>query len=326
MRRPAVPLLLIAFLLLPLLPTHAATAQDAVTCASFDSWVWAQTVLESDPDTHRAALDPDGNGIACETLPIEGFAPTLWADGIPDSAEAAQVERITDGDTFRVLVDGESDPVRMYHMNAPETVNPNRPPQCGGDSSTEFLEMVLGFAPDNIVWLEYDETRRDRYDRRLAYVWFELDGEVYLVNEVMVRNGYAESETYKPDVKYREQLNVAEQFSVRHVLGVRLECGRFGQDLGASPSDEQVAEARRMQPDQGQFDHIDSAPAPEAAAPTGPAQPLGACDPSYPDVCIPPVGIAGDLDCGDIPHRRFRVLPPDPHRFDGNQDGVGCER
>jgi len=48
------------------------------------------------------------------------------------------------------------------------------------------------------------------------------------------------------------------------------------------------------------------------------------CDPSYPDVCIAPP--PPDLDCGEIPHRRFQVLPPDPHRFDGNGDGVGCER
>jgi hypothetical protein len=32
-----------------------------------------------------------------------------------------------------------------------------------------------------------------------------------------------------------------------------------------------------------------------------------------------------DLDCADIPHRRFRVLPPDPHGFDGDKDGIGCE-
>jgi micrococcal nuclease len=47
------------------------------------------------------------------------------------------------------------------------------------------------------------------------------------------------------------------------------------------------------------------------------------CDPSYPDVCIappPPV-----LNCGDIPHRRFAVLPPDPHGFDGNRNGIGCQ-
>jgi micrococcal nuclease len=48
------------------------------------------------------------------------------------------------------------------------------------------------------------------------------------------------------------------------------------------------------------------------------------CDSSYPDVCIPPY--PPDLDCGDIPYKNFRVLPPDPHRFDGDKDGIGCEK
>ena len=48
------------------------------------------------------------------------------------------------------------------------------------------------------------------------------------------------------------------------------------------------------------------------------------CDPSYPTVCIPPP--PPDLDCGDIPHRDFPVVGADPHRFDGNHDGRGCER
>lgn len=47
------------------------------------------------------------------------------------------------------------------------------------------------------------------------------------------------------------------------------------------------------------------------------------CDPSYPDFCIPPP--PPDLDCGDIPQKRFTVLQPDPHRFDGDKDGIGCE-
>jgi len=47
------------------------------------------------------------------------------------------------------------------------------------------------------------------------------------------------------------------------------------------------------------------------------------CDPSYPDVCIPPY--PPDLNCNDIPYKKFKVLPPDPHRFDGDKDGVGCE-
>jgi micrococcal nuclease len=31
------------------------------------------------------------------------------------------------------------------------------------------------------------------------------------------------------------------------------------------------------------------------------------------------------LDCGDIPQKKFTVLQPDPHRFDGDKDGIGCE-
>jgi hypothetical protein len=47
------------------------------------------------------------------------------------------------------------------------------------------------------------------------------------------------------------------------------------------------------------------------------------CSPAYPSVCIPPG--PPDLNCGDIPYRRFPVFPPDPHGFDKNHDGVGCE-
>ena len=47
------------------------------------------------------------------------------------------------------------------------------------------------------------------------------------------------------------------------------------------------------------------------------------CDPSYPGVCIPTP--PPDLDCGDIAVRRFRVIGADPHRFDIDGDGLGCE-
>jgi hypothetical protein len=47
------------------------------------------------------------------------------------------------------------------------------------------------------------------------------------------------------------------------------------------------------------------------------------CDSHYPTVCVPPY--PPDLDCGQIAYRNFRVLAPDPHGFDGNHDGIGCE-
>ncbi len=55
--------------------------------------------------------------------------------------------------------------------------------------------------------------------------------------------------------------------------------------------------------------------------PTSP--PRGDCDPAYPTVCIP--SPPPDLDCKDVPYRRFQVLPPDPHNFDRDNDGIGCE-
>lgn len=47
------------------------------------------------------------------------------------------------------------------------------------------------------------------------------------------------------------------------------------------------------------------------------------CDPSYPDVCIAPY--PPDLNCGDIGYSNFRVIGNDPHGFDRDNDGVGCE-
>ncbi len=47
------------------------------------------------------------------------------------------------------------------------------------------------------------------------------------------------------------------------------------------------------------------------------------CDPSYPDVCITPYPV--DLDCDEISYSNFRVIGSDPHGFDADNDGIGCE-
>ena len=47
------------------------------------------------------------------------------------------------------------------------------------------------------------------------------------------------------------------------------------------------------------------------------------CDVSYPDFCIP--SSPPDLNCGDVTQKKFTVIQPDPHGFDGDKDGIGCE-
>ena len=52
----------------------------------------------------------------------------------------------------------------------------------------------------------------------------------------------------------------------------------------------------------------------------------GICDRvSYPDldICIPPY--PPDLNCPDISDKNFQVIGGDPHGFDRDNDGIGCE-
>lgn len=67
-------------------------------------------------------------------------------------------------------------------------------------------------------------------------------------------------------------------------------------------------------------------PSPTATLmPTETATPdRSACEPSYPTICVPPP--PPDLSCADIfPLQDFPVTPPDPHGFDRDRDGIGCE-
>jgi micrococcal nuclease len=88
--------------------------------------------------------------------------------------------------------------------------------------------------------------------------------------------------------------------------------GRPFQRLGAYRRAEQAGQKRARNVWRGC-----PVPTPPAAAPRA------SCDPSYPTVCIPPP--PPDLDCADVPHSNFAVRGADPHRFDGEGDGVGCE-
>jgi hypothetical protein len=61
--------------------------------------------------------------------------------------------------------------------------------------------------------------------------------------------------------------------------------------------------------------------------PAPPPPPPGNCAASYPTVCIPLP--PPRLQCSDIPYANFVVrwdVPrPDPHHFDKDRDGIGCE-
>lgn len=136
------------------------------------------------------------------------------------------------------------------------------------------------------VRLEFGLERFDRYGRTLAYVW--VDG--FLFNELLVARGFAQVSTYPPNVKYVDRFLEAQREARQHDRGLWGGCPTGGLGGGGSG--------------------------------TGGGG-NGNCDPSYLNVCIAPY--PPDLDCADVSYSNFEVIGSDPHGFDGDGDGVGCE-
>ncbi len=227
-----------------------------------------------------------------EPTPALGEAPT-------GPTAVGTVVSVTDGDTIRVNIDGVEYPVRYIGVSTPEIQNPLE--WMGPEAAAANAALVEG----RDVILEKDVSETDQFDRLLRHVWIEDGAGYLLVNLELVRLGFAQVTSFPPDVKYIDELYTpAQREAVEDGIGL----------WGPSPTP--VPTAR---------------PTPVPTAAPAVIQPLVPqptnCELSYPGLCIP-IG-SPDIDCGEIAARRFAVVwnvsQPDPHGFDGDGDGIGCE-
>lgn len=129
----------------------------------------------------------------------------------PGEALGGQVIRVTDGDTVTVATDdGKVEQVRYIGIDCPETHHPRRRVEELGREASQYNEsLVLG----KRVLLEFDQQRRDRYGRTLAYLWLTGEGGAVMVNELLVAEGYALPYAFPPNLRYtglfREAFNRA---------------------------------------------------------------------------------------------------------------------
>lgn len=136
-------------------------------------------------------------------LPLPPTIPSTPtpADTLGETTQAEfLVTKVVDGDTFEIE-SGER--VRLIGIDTPETVDPRRPVGCFG---YEASNVTKGLLEGKRVKMEGDLTDRDKYGRLLRYVW--LDN--LFVNEYLVREGFAQSSSYPPDVKYQGLFDAAE--------------------------------------------------------------------------------------------------------------------
>jgi micrococcal nuclease len=112
------------------------------------------------------------------------------------------VDRVMDGDTIVVLMDGTEEKVRLIGVDTPESVHPDP------DRNVPYGKVAAEFTRSRLlgqqVYLEYDVETRDKYGRILAYVW--IGDEMF--NRTLLSEGHAMLATFPPNVRYVDEFTV----------------------------------------------------------------------------------------------------------------------
>lgn len=148
----------------------------------------------------KSKVEPRVESASIEVTP----SPTTNVTPSPSpdpNITTTKVINVIDGDTF--TVEGGA-VIRMIGIDTPETVHPSKPVQCyGKEASDKTKELLEG----KEVKLEKDVSETDKYNRLLRYVYI---GDI-LVNEYLVKDGYARSSSYPPDIKYQDKFIEAQK-------------------------------------------------------------------------------------------------------------------
>lgn len=136
-------------------------------------------------------------------IALIGLAPT------PKSQYS--VKFVYDGDTF---LTGTDEKVRYLGIDAPE--------MGYEDKKSEFMALVaraenIRLIKSGRVTLEFDQVKKDRYGRLLAYVYLE-NGD--MVNALLVRKGLAHVSVTLPNLKYFRSLLDYQREAMKARIGI----------------------------------------------------------------------------------------------------------
>lgn len=110
--------------------------------------------------------------------------------------------RVVDGDTYVLNINGVERKVRLIGVDTPESVAPDTYRKENSEQGKTVSQIVKDKVQKGDVFtIEYDQQQTDRYGRTLAYLYFN-DGT--MLQDWLLKNGYANVATYKPNVKYKE--------------------------------------------------------------------------------------------------------------------------
>lgn len=284
-------------------PTETPTETETDTSTETDT----PTETETEASTETPTETETDTSTESETdTPTSTSEPTVSVPSEVSGGEArkATVTRIVDGDTMEVqFTNGEEDTVRLIGVDTPETtlgdVSPDEyegipDTQAARDHLYNWGEEASQYATAELegqevrVVTDSEGDRRGSFGRLLAYIYVGEEN----FNLDLLEGGYAR--VYDSTFSLREEFETAEAQARSSSVGL------WDFEAEATPT------------------------------PTEAETETEADDGGSNDVEIPPLPDDGDYDCGhfETQEQAQAVLnedPSDPHRLDGDNDGVACE-
>jgi micrococcal nuclease len=126
---------------------------------------------------------------------------------------AGFVLRVVDGDTLKIEHGGRIENLRLIGIDTPES-RVNQKAKRDAARNREDIEKIINLGqeatryakslvkPGDRIKIEFDRQFRDKYGRLLGYVYLP-NGK--MLNEEIVKAGYANLMTYPPNVKYEDR-------------------------------------------------------------------------------------------------------------------------
>jgi micrococcal nuclease len=118
-----------------------------------------------------------------------------------------KISRVVSGQTVEILGTPENpniiSQVRLIGLDAPDLSQ-----QPWGEDSKKFLESLVSGANQQVI-LEFDLAKEDKNKRVLAYLWQDKK----LLNEEIIKAGYALFVGRSPNHKYDQRLEYAQQWA-----------------------------------------------------------------------------------------------------------------
>jgi len=121
-----------------------------------------------------------------------------------------------DGDTIKVMYNGQVVKVRLLAVDTPESVKSGSEIEYYGIEASKYTCNMIKDASKLELEFDPNSDRYDKYNRLLAWVY--VDG--YLLQELLIENGYASVAYLYDDYMYTDRLLIKEEKAKENNIGI----------------------------------------------------------------------------------------------------------